>query len=127
MEQRNVEAAAPAAAPLKGRAVAAKNWTAAEGLLLINEAKALGIDDTTVSNDPRWATLGNKVAETLKVSSRTSNSNVDHFKAMIKLVRSICSAFSMENSENDSAVVCPLLTPSADEQTINKFNEGNIS
>jgi hypothetical protein len=126
-EENNVQAAVPVLPP-KGRAVAAKNWTAAEGVALINEAKALKIDDTTLNSDDRWKTLGDNVAKVMSfTAARSHGSNIDHFKAMVKVVRSMSNAYSMANAQNENAVQCPdLLDSSADAAMTEAYNEGSI-
>ena len=124
MDQVNHEI--EAVVPAKGGRVT-KNWNAIEGLTLINKAKALKIDDTTLSNDSRWEDLGNSVAESLNTAARSVSSNIEHLKAMVKLVRSMSSAYSMANAENQNAVKCPavLATP-ADETMTEAYNRGNL-
>ena len=111
----------------KGRASASRNWKADEGLALIIGAKHLCIDDTTSSGDPRWETLGSNVANELKVTARTTGSNSDHLKTMIKVVRSVSSAYSMAAVHDPNLVKCPeLLSPSADEALTLAFNRGSV-
>lgn len=104
----------------RGRATAARNWKADEGLALILEAKALGVDDNTVSSDSRWETLGNNVAKSLNISTRTVNSNIDHLKTMVKVVRSMSSSYSM----SPNAIQCPQAPSAADEVSTELFNTG---
>jgi len=88
-----------------GKKLGSANYKPIENKKMIEIAEELNISSSEGEKDKIWPIFVNRVAAELKTTPRTATAGSEHLKEMVKVVRSISSAYSMH--ARDTGIQCP--------------------
>lgn len=108
---------------ISGKKQGSTTYKPAENMKMIEIAEELGITSSEGEKDKLWPILVSLVSKATGIPARTATAGAEHLKDMVKVIRSLSSAYSMQLGDKSDAH-CPESKGEGFEDAFDTYAEG---